>query len=181
MINYFKRWDIVDNIRRMLKILDGSDKYPRLVFEYSLKDDILKLVFPSKEKYMFSFLAEELTIEYHKKTGNLLIQPDRYNLTSHFSGKRLAFTLKNYIKKFEQREAFINMIVQERKRMSAFIDPRHRYSSEWVDHRSGSSNKSYNDDNCSVYRDIVYSASDSCSHSDSSNSNHSHNGNNSDN
>jgi hypothetical protein len=161
MFNYFSRKRHVLYIITMLEIKDEWNRMPTLCFEYTLKDDILTIVLPSKDSYLFSNLPEKLTIVYEKYKGRVTFSTDEYDLMNTGSRRTLLKHLDKCFDSLTEREKFIHSILECRKRMSSLVDPRHR------------SNKSHsNKQDGSVYRDILYASDDSSSDDSSSSSSH---------
>lgn len=164
MFNYFNRKHLMNHIIHILRIDYGMHTYPDLSFKYTLDDNVLTLVLPSKDQYIFSPFKEDLTITYNKVTETIQLSNDDFNLASD---KSLLKHLRKCFTFLEKRNEFNDKVYSDRLKMSQYIDPRHRNDS------SGKRNK-----DGSIYRDFLYAGSDvsnDSSGNDSSNDHHNNN------
>lgn len=149
MFDYFNKKQHLTQILRLLKIDYGMDSYPSLTFEYTLNDDQLTLVLPSKDEYLLSPFEKPLTIIYNKTKGRIALIPDEFKVSDD-SGLRKH--LSNVFEFIIKRNEFTAKVQEDRKRMAQFIDPRHQ----------NGRNRKRNADG-SVERDFMYAASDDSS------------------
>lgn len=173
--NYFHRKIILMDIKLMLKVPENQSmsRLPSLCYDYHIENDVLTLIMPSKDSYLFSRLSEKLIITYNQTTKEVKFSNNPYNIIQSRIGKKLKRSLNKVFQDLKERDNFIKSVYEERKIMAKFIDPRHRenhYSSIENKHINKNSEKKRDKDG-SVYRDIVYSASESSSSHDSSGSN----------
>jgi hypothetical protein len=163
MFNYFKKKHILNHILNILRIDYGMNIYPNLTFNYTLDDNVLTLVLPSKDQYIFSPFEEELTITYDRLTEKVKFSADKFDVAGD-SG--LLRHLRKCVNFLEKRNEFHTMIYNERQKMAQYIDPKHR---------QGGNAKRDKDGN--VYSDFVYAASDDSSNSGGHDSSHDHHSN----
>jgi hypothetical protein len=172
---YFNRKNMLLDIQLMLKIPDNErmNRYPNLCYEYKIDDNVLKLILPSIETYLFSRLTEVLIITYDKTTREISFSNNQYDIITSGDCTKLRKILDIVYEDLTERDAFKKFISEERERMAKFVDPRHRtHSHGSTDNPKDSKHsESKRDKDGSVYRDIVYSAFESSSSHDSSGSN----------
>lgn len=160
MFNYFNKKQQLAHILRLLKIDYGMDIYPSLTFEYTLDNNLLTLVLPSKDEYLFSPFEKPLTIIYDKTKNSIVLTPDEFKVADD---SVLRKHLSNVFEFISKRNEFAIKVKEDRKRMAQFVDPRHRNG------RNGKRNA-----DGSVERDFVYAASDDSSDDSGHSSNDHH-------
>lgn len=162
MFNYFNRKHLINHILHILRIDYVMNTYPSLTFQYTLDDNVLTLVLPSKHQYTLSVFEEELTITYNTLTEKIQLSTDKFNLAGD---KSLLKHLRKCFTFLEKRNEFNAKVYADRQKMSQYIDPRHRNDSSGKRDKDGS-----------IYRDFLYACSDASHDSggnDSSNDHHS--------